>query len=66
LDLEPLGPAIFGIASCVDPSRCASGPPIGVWVIRFPGQQSNMAPPRPDESIVVNAATGDTLFSVGR
>lgn len=63
---EPLGPAIHGLASCVDPDRCAPGPPIGVWLIRFPGQQPNVAPPKPDEWIVVNALTGDTLFSVGR
>jgi hypothetical protein len=66
LDPDPLGPAIFGIVSCVDPRRCDQGPPFGVWIIRFPGQQSYMAPPRPDESIVVNAATGESLFSVGR
>jgi hypothetical protein len=66
LDPEPLGPPIYGIVSCVDPRRCDQGPPFGVWIIRFPGQQSYMAPPRPDESIVVNAATGETLFSVGR
>jgi hypothetical protein len=62
-NLEPLGQPIFGIASCVDSSRCNPGPPIGVWVLRFPGQQPGMAP---DDSIVVNAATGDTLFSVRR
>ena len=65
VNLEPLGQPIFGIASCVDSSRCAPGPPIGVWVFRFPGQQPGMAP-RPDDSIVVNAATGNTLFSVRR
>ena len=65
VNLEPLGQPIFGIASCVDPSRCNQGPHIGVWVLRFPGQQPGMAP-RPDDSIVVNAATGETLFSVRR
>ncbi len=66
LGQEPLGPAIYGLASCVDADRCARGPSIGVWLIRFPGQQPNVAPPKPDEWIVVNAVTGDALFSVGR
>ena len=57
----PLGPATYGVVSCVEPRGGCGGAPIGVWVISFPGQGSMSV-----AWIIVDASKGGVVESGGR
>jgi len=67
VEREPIGEAVYGIASCVDPSMgpCTPGESYGVWVMQFPGQ-SDTGDPAPNAWIILDALTGLGLASGGR
>ncbi len=57
----PLGPATYGVVSCIEPLRRCGGAPFGVWVISFPGQGSMSV-----AWIIVDASKGRIIESGGR
>jgi len=57
---QPLGPATYGVVSCVEPQRCGRGPDLGVWVISFPGLGSMSV-----AWIVVDVSNGGRVIESG-